>query len=53
MDEEITRDPKVFLMGEEVAKYNGAYKISKGLYGKHGEGRIWDTPISEMGKLMN
>jgi pyruvate dehydrogenase E1 component beta subunit len=51
MDDEITRDPKVFLMGEEVAQYNGAYKVSKGLYQKHGGNRIWDTPISEMGKL--
>ena len=49
MDEEIVRDPKVFLMGEEVALYNGAYKISKGLYDKHGPHRIWDTPISETG----
>jgi pyruvate dehydrogenase E1 component beta subunit len=36
-------------MGEEVAQYNGAYKVSKGLLDKHGPGRIWDTPISEMG----
>ena len=49
MDEEIVRDSKVFLMGEEVALYNGAYKISKGLYDKHGPHRIWDTPISEVG----
>ncbi|GAM22968.1 hypothetical protein SAMD00019534_061430 [Acytostelium subglobosum LB1] len=49
LDEEIERDPRVFLMGEEVAKYNGAYKISKGLYDKYGEKRIIDTPITEMG----
>jgi len=49
LDEELTRDPKVFLMGEEVALYNGAYKISKGLYEKHGAKRIWDTPITEAG----
>ena len=49
MDEEIARDPKVFLIGEEVAIYEGAYKVSKGLYKKYGEGRIWDTPITEHG----
>jgi pyruvate dehydrogenase E1 component beta subunit len=52
MDDEIKRDPKVYLMGEEVAKYNGAYKVSKGLYDKYGAGRIWDTPISEMGIIL-
>jgi len=49
IDEEMERDPTVFLMGEEVALYNGAYKISKGLYDKWGEKRIIDTPISENG----
>jgi len=49
MDEEIARDKNVFLMGEEVAQYDGAYKISKGLYKKWGEKRIIDTPISELG----
>lgn len=49
MDEEIQRDPDVFLIGEEVARYNGAYKISKGLWDKHGDQRIWDTPITEAG----
>lgn len=49
MDDEIGRDPKVFLIGEEVAVYDGAYKVSKGLYKKYGEGRIWDTPITEHG----
>ena len=49
MDDEIARDPRVFLMGEEVAVYDGAYKVSKGLYKKHGAGRIWDTPITEHG----
>jgi pyruvate dehydrogenase E1 component beta subunit len=49
MDDEIERDPKVFLIGEEVAIYEGAYKVSKGLYKKYGEGRIWDTPITEHG----
>lgn len=37
----------MFLIGEEVAQYDGAYKISKGLYKKYGEKRIWDTPITE------
>lgn len=49
MDEEIQRDPKVFLIGEEVAQYNGAYKVSKDLWAKHGDNRIWDTPITEAG----
>ncbi|CAJ0928912.1 unnamed protein product, partial [Mesorhabditis belari] len=49
LDEEIRRDPNVFLMGEEVAQYDGAYKVSKGLWKKHGDSRIWDTPITEMG----
>jgi len=49
MDEELGRDEKVFLMGEEVAEYNGAYKISKGLWAKYGDKRVIDTPITEMG----
>ena len=49
MDEEIQRDPNVFLIGEEVAQYNGAYKVSKDLWAKHGSERIWDTPITEAG----
>lgn len=49
MDEEIKRNPNVFLIGEEVAQYNGAYKISKGLFDKHGAKRIVDTPITESG----
>lgn len=49
MDDEMARDPDVFLMGEEVANYHGAYKVSKGLVEKFGPGRVWDTPISEMG----
>ncbi|GME71532.1 unnamed protein product [[Candida] boidinii] len=49
MAEELDRDPEVFLMGEEVAQYNGAYKISRGLLDKFGPGRIVDTPITEMG----
>lgn len=49
MDEEIERDEKVFLLGEEVALYDGAYKVSRGLYRKHGEKRVIDTPICEIG----
>jgi pyruvate dehydrogenase E1 component beta subunit len=49
MDEEIVRDNRVFLIGEEVAQYDGAYKMSKGLWKKHGDKRVVDTPITEMG----
>lgn len=49
IDEELARDEKVFLIGEEVAKYDGAYKVSRGLYSKYGETRVIDTPITEMG----
>jgi len=49
LEEELKRDEKVFLMGEEVAQYNGAYKISKGLWEKFGDKRVIDTPITEMG----
>ncbi len=49
MSEEIERDPNVFLIGEEVGQYNGAYKVSKGMYDKYGPQRIVDTPISEAG----
>ncbi len=47
--EELERDPSVFLMGEEVAEYNGAYKVSQGLLDRFGAKRIIDTPISENG----
>jgi len=47
--EEMERDPDVFLMGEEVAEYDGAYKVSKGLLDAFGERRVVDTPISELG----
>ena len=47
--EELERDEDVFLMGEEVAEYDGAYKVSKGLLDEFGEKRIVDTPISELG----
>ncbi len=49
MDEEMARDEKVFLLGEEVGEYNGAYKVSKGLLDKYGPKRILDTPIAELG----
>jgi pyruvate dehydrogenase E1 component beta subunit len=49
MAEEMERDPNVFLMGEEVGVYNGAYKVSKGLMARFGEKRVIDTPISECG----
>lgn len=47
--EEMARDPRVFLMGEEVARYNGAYKVSQGLLEKFGSARVVDAPISELG----
>jgi pyruvate dehydrogenase E1 component beta subunit len=47
--EEMHRDPSVFLMGEEVGLYNGAYKVSKGLLDEFGESRVVDTPITELG----
>lgn len=49
IDEEMQRDNTVFIMGEEVAEYNGAYKITKGLLDKWGPMRVIDTPISENG----
>jgi pyruvate dehydrogenase E1 component beta subunit len=47
--EEMERDPDVFLMGEEVAEYDGAYKVSKGLLDAFGDQRVVDSPISELG----
>jgi pyruvate dehydrogenase E1 component beta subunit len=49
MCEEMDRDPDVFLIGEEVAEYNGAYKVSQGMLQKYGPNRIVDAPISECG----
>jgi pyruvate dehydrogenase E1 component beta subunit len=49
MDEEMARDENVILMGEEVAQYNGAYKVSQGLLDKYGPQRVIDTPITEEG----
>ena len=49
MSEEMRRDDSIYLMGEEVAEYNGAYKASKGMLDEFGEKRVIDTPISELG----
>ncbi|HUW41393.1 MAG TPA: pyruvate dehydrogenase complex E1 component subunit beta [Rectinemataceae bacterium] len=49
LDEEMARDDRVFLMGEEVGEYDGAYKVSKGLLAKYGSERVRDTPIAELG----
>jgi pyruvate dehydrogenase E1 component beta subunit len=49
MAEEMRRDPNVFLMGEEVAQYQGAYKVSRGLLDEFGPERVYDTPITEHG----
>ena len=49
MSEEMRRDSNIYLMGEEVAEYNGAYKASKGMLDEFGEKRVIDTPISELG----
>ena len=49
MSEEMRRDETVYLMGEEVAEYNGAYKASKGMLDEFGDSRVIDTPISELG----
>ncbi len=49
MSEEMRRDERVLLMGEEVAEYNGAYKVSKGMLDEFGPKRVIDTPISELG----
>jgi pyruvate dehydrogenase E1 component beta subunit len=49
MEEEMRRNERVFLMGEEVAQYNGAYKVSQGMLDEFGPKRIIDTPIAELG----
>ncbi|MEQ8683913.1 MAG: pyruvate dehydrogenase complex E1 component subunit beta [Imperialibacter sp.] len=49
MNEEMRKDPKIFLMGEEVAEYNGAYKVSQGMLDEFGPERVIDTPIAELG----
>lgn len=49
LDEEMSRDDRVFVIGEEVAEYDGAYKVTRGLWKKYGNKRVIDTPITEMG----
>src|SRR3989475_12367102 len=49
LSEELARDENVFLMGEEVAEYQGAYKVTRGLLEKYGPKRVIDTPITELG----
>ena len=49
LHEELARDQNVFLMGEEVAEYDGAYKVTRGLLAEFGPKRIIDTPITELG----
>lgn len=49
IDEELERDDRVFVIGEEVAEYDGAYKVTKGLHAKYGDQRVVDTPITEAG----
>jgi pyruvate dehydrogenase E1 component beta subunit len=48
MEEEMLRDERVFILGEEVAQYNGAYKVTKGLLDKFGDKRVVDTPITSV-----
>lgn len=49
IDEEMARDENVFVLGEEVGEYNGAYKVTRGLLDKYGVPRVLDTPIAELG----
>lgn len=49
IDEEMERDDRVFVLGEEVAQYDGAYKVTRGLWKKYGDRRVIDTPITEIG----
>lgn len=49
IDEEMARDETVFIVGEEVGEYNGAYKVTRGLLDKYGDKRVRDTPITELG----
>ena len=49
MNEEMRKDDSILLMGEEVAEYNGAYKVSQGMLDEFGEKRVIDTPIAELG----
>jgi pyruvate dehydrogenase E1 component beta subunit len=49
LDEELGRDPEVFLMGEEIGRFEGSYKVTAGLWEKYGANRVRETPISEEG----
>jgi pyruvate dehydrogenase E1 component beta subunit len=49
MYQELQRDKNVFMMGEEIAQYQGAYKVTKGIFDDFGSKRLWDTPITEHG----
>ena len=49
LDEEMARDPSVFVLGEDVGVYGGAFRVTEGFYEKYGEWRILDTPLSESG----
>ena len=49
LNEEMAKDKRIFVMGEEVAEYNGAYKVTKGMLDKWGPDRVIDTPIAELG----
>ena len=49
MSEEMRADENIFLLGEEVAEYNGAYKVSQGMLDEFGAKRVIDTPIAELG----
>ena len=49
LDEALERDERVFLMGEEIGRFEGSYKVTAGLYTKHGPRRVRETPISEEG----
>ena len=49
LDEELARDPDVFLMGEEIGRFEGSYKVTAGLWAKYGGKRVRETPIAEEG----
>jgi pyruvate dehydrogenase E1 component beta subunit len=49
MNEEMRKDDTIYVMGEEVAEYNGAYKVTQGMLDEFGDKRVIDTPISELG----
>jgi pyruvate dehydrogenase E1 component beta subunit len=49
LHEEMDRDPDVFMMGEDIGRYEGTFKVTKGFFPKYGENRVIDTPITEAG----